>query len=163
MSLKNKLAAAFAVALVLLGIVAWFDWRHMVGMQETAKWVTHTEKVRFELMELLSDLQDIESGEIGFVTTGNPSYLEPFNASLGKVNSQLQSLRQLTRDNPSQQSNCDTLKPLIAQRIAAAQGLVNLRRNTGFGAARMELSKGTGEAVMEQIRVVVARMDAEEQ
>ena len=132
-------------------------------MQETAALLDRSERVRDGLDRLLADLQDIETGARGYVITGDPSYLEPFEASLGKVNGQFESLRKLTADNPRQQAGCDTLGLLISRRIIAAQGVVDLRRDTNFEEARKEVSKGTGKAVMNQIRSVIGRMDAEEQ
>ncbi|MEK7708044.1 MAG: hypothetical protein AAB380_08630, partial [Verrucomicrobiota bacterium] len=48
MKLKRPefLFVGFAVALALLGGVAWFGWRHTAHMQETAALVAHTERER---------------------------------------------------------------------------------------------------------------------
>ena len=159
----NVLIVGFALALALLGGVAWLNLRHAAHVQESSQWVAHTEKVRGELARLLMRLIDIETGARGFVVTGEPAYLEPFEAARTNMNAQFGDLRALTRDNPLQQAKCNGLEPLIARRIALAQTVVDARRNAGFEAARLELINGQGKAVMDQIRAELANMDAEEQ
>jgi PAS domain S-box-containing protein len=154
--------AGFVGALVLLGGVVWFGWVHSVRMQETVTMVARTEKVRYELSKLLSDIQDVEVGGRGFVLTGDSKFLVRFEAALREVNDQFRTVRRLTLNNPRQQANCDSLFPLIDRRIAAAQSNVVLRRNSGFEAAQQAVASGTGETLMDQIRVEIGRMQEEE-
>jgi PAS domain S-box-containing protein len=164
MSMKptHTLVQGFVGALALLGGVAGFNWQHTNRMQETMKWVLHTHEVQEQLTELLSSVQDVETGVRGFVITGQPEYLEPFVAVRTKVTSQFSKVRTLTRDNARQQANCDTLEPLLARRVAIAQSNMDLRRNSGLEAAQREIASGEGKAVMDQIRAMIARMDMEE-
>lgn len=159
---SHILLAEFITALALLGGVVWFEWQHTTHMQETAKWVEHTEEVRFELSQLLSDLQDSETGERGFIITDNPDYLEPFEASLRTVAGRFSTVRALTSDNPRQQINCDALEPLINQKMAKSHANVDLRRNAGFEAARHAVAAGEGKALMDRIRAQIFQMDSEE-
>ena len=158
----HTLVQGFVGALALLGGVAGFNWQHTNRMQETMKWVLHTHEVQEQLTELLSSVQDVETGVRGFVITGQPEYLEPFVAVRTKVTSQFSKVRTLTRDNARQQANCDTLEPLLARRVAIAQSNMDLRRNSGLEAAQREIASGEGKAVMDQIRAMIARMDMEE-
>ena len=157
-----KLLAGFITALALLSGVVWFGWHHIIRMQESADRVNHTETVRFELSQLLSDLKDLETGERGFVITGNPEYLEPFEASLNTVDERLSSVRELTADNPRHQANCAVLEQLINQKAARSQANVDLRRNAGFEAAQQGVADRVGKALMDRIRAEIVRMDAEE-
>ena len=152
----------FAVALALLGGVAWFDWRHTARTQETAELVAHTHEVQANSNRLLSLIQDIETGERGFVVTGDPAFLKPFESALKAVGEQRRKLEQLIRD-AEQKANWSALEPLIAERIVLAQRIVDLRQNAGFEAARQEVASGRGKAVMDKIRAEFAQMDAKEQ
>jgi len=154
--------AGFALALGLLSIVAVLNWRHAAGMQEAMEAVSHTERMRAELNRLLMAMQDVETSARGYVITGDLVFREPFDAALAKVNVQFNAVRTLSQANSRQQANCAALEPIIARRIARAQAVVNLRRNAGFEAARQEIAKGEGKAAMDQVRAVIARMDAAE-
>src|ERR1035437_11129218 len=164
MKLKRPdiLIMGFAVALALLGGVAWSDWRHTARTQETAELVARTHEVQANSSRLLSLIQDIETGERGFVVTGDPAFLKPFESALKAVGEQRRKLEQLIRD-AEQKANWSALEPLIAERIVLAQRMVDLRQNAGFEAARQEVASGRGKAVMDKIRAEFAQMDAKEQ
>jgi len=158
----QELFTGFVLALMVLAAVAWYGWRHTVRMEEAAVLVNHTERVRDALDHLLSELQEIEVGARGFVITGDPKFLEPFDGGLKKVPEELRGLEQLIRD-AEQKASLAALEPLIADRIAVARRNVELRQTSGFEAARQDVASGAGRIVMDQIRVRFAQMDAREQ
>ena len=49
--------------------------------------MTHTHQVRGELADLLSELKDAETGQRGYVITGDESYLEPYKSALTAIKS----------------------------------------------------------------------------
>ena len=157
------LLAGLAMSLGLLVGAAWINWDHSRHLQDTVRLVSHTEQVRSELDRLFIQMQDIETGARGFVMTGDPAFLEPFTLAAGKVNDQLRTVRELTRDNPHQQADCDRLAPLIARKVALAQDNVDIRKAVGPETARQATGGDAGKAVMDEIRVVVARMSGEEE
>jgi PAS domain S-box-containing protein len=158
----RRLLAGFILALVLLGGVAWLDWRHTNHMQETAALVARAHEVQANLNELLRLLDDIETGQRGFVITGDPKFLEPFESGLKAVAAQQQRLGQLILD-PRQKNSLTALEPLVAERIACAHHVVDLRRNAGFEAAQKLVLSGRGKATMDAIRARLAEMNAQEQ
>ncbi len=155
--------AGFALALTLLGGVAWLNVRHATHVQESAHWVTHTEQVRLALGELLSVMQDVETGMRGFVLTGRRDFLEPYDAALQAQSAKLRSLRDLIADNPAQQHNLDELARLINRRLDRSAIAVQLRRDAGFGPAQAEVANGEGRTSMDAIRASIAKMDAVEE
>src|SRR5688572_7740851 len=156
------LLAGFLVALGLLGAVAWVEWRQINRVEAATVLVSRTHQVLNHLVRLLSLMQDIENGARGFLVTGEPAFLEPFEAARGRVDDEFKALCTLTSDNLHQQTHCKVLAPLIAKRIAVSQATVDLRRNVGFEAAQKAVAGGVGKALMDQIRVLIGRMDAEE-
>jgi len=160
---RRLLLAGFVAALGLLAVLAWRDWREDNRVQETMGWVAHTSAVRRDLAEFLSLVQDVETSVRGYVLTGDPTFLKEFERARVRVNDQVRALCAFTRDSPRQQTNCRALEPLVARRVAIAQIDVNLRRISGFEAARREVATGEGRIAMEQLRAQLALMDAEEQ
>ncbi len=164
MQLKRPdiLIVGFVAALALLGGVAWFGWRHTARTQETAELLAHSQEAQSNLNRLLSLIDDIETGARGFVVTGDPAFLEPFESGLQAVVEQRRKLEQLIPD-AEQQANLSALDPLIAERIRQAQRTVDLRQNSGFEAARQEVASSRGKIIMDNIRANFARMDAKGQ
>jgi PAS domain S-box-containing protein len=158
----HTLLSGFVAALALLGGVAWLDWQHTARTQETAELVAHTHEVQANLNRLLSLIEDIETGARGFVVTGNPAFLEPFENGLKAVGEQRRKLEQLIND-ADLRARLSALEPLIAECIALSQRNVDLRQNSGFDAARQEVASGKGKDVMDKIRARFPEMDAREQ
>ena len=52
-------------------------------------------------------MKDAESGERGFLLTGDESYLAPYNSAIAALPRGLKELKDLTSDNPRQQARCD--------------------------------------------------------
>ncbi|NOT26776.1 MAG: PAS domain S-box protein [Acidobacteria bacterium] len=155
------LAAGFALA--ALGVVTFLQWRDATRAPVLDEGVARTREVQVRLIELLSMMQDIEIGARSYVVTGESVFLEPFEKTRAQASSEFQSLCALAGDNPNLQAHCDVLERLIAQKVAVAQTTVDLRRDSGFEAARQMVARGEGRAVMDQIRAQIALMEAEAQ
>lgn len=159
---RRLLMAGLVMSLALLVWVAGINWTQARHLQEIVRSVGRTERVRGELDRLLIQVQDIETGARGFVVTGDPAFLEPFNRAAGNVDNQFRTVRALTADNPRQQAAGDALAPLLALKIALAQDSIDARKTAGFEEAREQVGGGAGREAMDGIRAVIARMNAEE-
>ncbi len=65
-------------------------------------WVDHTHQVIGKLNELTTLQADMESGERGYVVTGDDSFLAPYQVAKPQLGTQLDDLIQMTADNPVQ-------------------------------------------------------------
>jgi PAS domain S-box-containing protein len=157
------LIAGLALALGLLGVVRMYHMSRVTDMREAATLVAHTYEVQTQLNRVLSSLEGVETGARGFVITGDPVFLEPFERGRLRVEGELATLCQLIRNDVQHQGDCDTLAPLITNRVALSEANVKLRRTRGFDAAREVVATGEGRGLMEQIRQVIARIDTMEQ
>lgn len=152
----------FVTALVLLGVVAWGDWRYLLRTQADAERVVHSQDSRLQRAAVLLQTLEIESRARGFAATGEPDYLADFDARLSSTLDDVRAMRQSARD-AEQASNLSALEPLIAERLRIATAIVQLRRTAGFEAARQQMLGGEGRAAMDAIRALAARIDAREQ
>src|SRR5882724_9279184 len=103
----KKLAMGFSVSLVLLVAIGAVAYRALDVLTKTSYWVAHTHTVIEHVGRVLSLFKDAETGQRGFVITGDESFLEPYNASIGEAGKVMKDLRELTADNPSQQKRLD--------------------------------------------------------
>ena len=165
LTFKKHLAfnAALALVLAILAGVGWLSYRNMTAASEADHWTTHTYLVIEELDRLFSSLKDAETGERGFVLTGNPKYLEPYQASLREIGTHLDALRRLTADSPLQQHRLAAITPLVASKLAELKETVAIREAKGFQTADEEVMTDVGENIMDKIRVQVAGAEQEEE
>lgn len=162
-SLGTKITIGFGLALVLLLVISVVAHRNTRRLIETNRWVTHSEEVLTTLEAALSQIKDAETGQRGYVITGEERYLEPYHAAVGVVDQTLQKLRQLTVDNPSQQQRLAALEPLVKQRLAFAKEAIDARKTTGFTAATQVILTEREKIFMDQIRIEIDDMKSEEQ
>src|SRR5271156_4247098 len=160
--LDRKVLLMFALSAACLMVMGVVSYRSVVNSINQANWVDHTHQVLAASAELLSTMTDGETGERGFVITGNNLYLEPYNAATDKIAAKQQELRHLTRDSPSQQRDLDALDRLVAERLSIFQQAIDLRRNQGFPAAQALTSANRGKQVHDRIRALAAKIEAEE-
>jgi PAS domain S-box-containing protein len=106
-------------------------------------------------------LKDAETGQRGYLLTGQDSYLAPYNAAVQAIPGQLDDLRKLNLD-PGQQARIVSLRPLIAAKLAELKGPIDLRRTGAAAAALQVTSSGRGKQTMDQIRAAIAAMQAAE-
>ena len=92
-------------------------------MSDTANLISGTLEVRLAASSLLSQIQDAETSERGYMLTGQDNFLEPYHAALAQIQPDLAKLRQLTLDNAEQQKALVRLRPLIQSKLAVIESI----------------------------------------
>jgi PAS domain S-box-containing protein len=125
-------------------------------------WVIHSREVLAELERTESLLLDAETGQRGYLLTGEPKYLAPYTFAVTQIDSHILSLSQLTVDNPTEQANVAQLGNLAHQKLSELNETITLARSGQVNQARAVVLSDRGLLLMDQIRQVVAAMQSEE-
>jgi len=157
---RLHLASGLAVLAILL-VVA-ISYRSAVAFRDSAQWVWHSHEVLEALQDLRVDMGNIESSYRGFVLTGNESDFESYRASAASVTRTEAIVRNLTADNPAQQSRLSSLERLTARTIQLAGRGINLRQTKGMESAVDAIQSGSDARVMDDIQGVVRGLEGEE-
>jgi methyl-accepting chemotaxis protein len=158
----RKLAAGFGLAALTLVVIAVVSYRNTHSLIENDAWVTHTHQVRTEIADLLSELKDAETGQRGYIITGDETYLEPYQSALAAIKRSFDDLRKLTADNPHQQQRLSAIGPLIDAKLAELKDTIDLRRTRGFDAASKVVVSNVGKETMDRIRALLGEASQEE-
>ena len=75
----------------------------MSWLERYAKWVSHSLETQLAAGSVLSQIQDAETGERGYVLTGQDAFLEPYLAAAARIKTSFDRLRKLTFYNPVEQ------------------------------------------------------------
>jgi PAS domain S-box-containing protein len=139
----------------------------VVDVRRIAKanaWVSHTHDVLGTLQAVRSSLLDAETGQRGFIITGDPAYLEPYLAGVNAVSERLEDLAELIRDNPAQQQRISAMKPVIARHLSTLERNLTLRKSgpDGFEAARNAILTNEDKRAMDKLRAMVDEMVSQE-
>ncbi len=110
---------AVMLALVALFLVAnaALAWRNARAVAAAERWVAHTREVRLEVQALLSTVQDAESGQRGYLLTGEDAFLGPYRGAVARANARLTSLARLTPDDPEQEKSFAEVRRLAVARM----------------------------------------------
>ena len=159
MSIGTRILFGYGVILLIVGGVGVVTYRATTELIGSADSVTHSHKVKETLTDLLSLMEDAETGQRGFILTGEPSYLDPYNTAIPQIDREIQNLRDLTADEAAQQRRIDKLQPLIAGKLAELAVTISLRRQKGERAAVDEILTNKGKNLMDEAREVVGEID----
>ena len=161
-SVGTKIGAGFGLSLIILLLIGITSYTSITRTNDSVQISIHTYKVLQELEGVLSSLKDAETGQRGYIITGDKKYLDPYNSAVTKVNQQLKDIRNLTSDNSNQQRKLDILEPLITKKFNELNETITLRKDKGFQIAAKVVSTNIGKQVMDEIRKVVVAMENEE-
>ena len=151
MQAKRKIIAAFTCAslVIALGVASllWF----FAQLETASDLRRHNLAVLTEANELLSALKDAETGQRGFLLTGDEAFLQPYLDVRDTLPNKLQSLSAHTRI-PAAQQHLAVLRPMVHARLAMLKQLIALRRNQDTEAAIAAVRSGEGMRLMDGIR-----------
>ena len=95
----TKMGVGFGLVLLVFALVGAVSYWSITQLIAASDWRKHTYDVLGTLDQTLSSLKDSETGERGYILTGEEKYLEPYQAALGRIDSSMQAVRTLTADN----------------------------------------------------------------
>jgi diguanylate cyclase (GGDEF)-like protein len=133
---------AFVVALVLGRLAA--------SSQAAAK--QHSNVLRTSA-KLLVEVEGADSGQRGYLLTGNPSYLQTYTLVQADIPRQVDTLDALT--GKTEQPQVDRLRILVAQKEAALARSIEVRRTQGMAAAVALADGDRGQVLTDQITAIV--------
>lgn len=162
LSLEKKIALAFGAALGLVVMISLIAYRNTTALLDLTAKAEETYEVLGTLEHLASLMKDVETGQRGYILTGDQLYLEPYGSALRSLPDSLERTRRLVGRQDSQQQRLGMLEGLIASRTAFAARTIELRRTEGPAAAEKEILSGQGKMEMDAIRRVIGEMQANE-
>lgn len=161
-TIGKKITTAVAIGLLGLLITGAISYVNVSRLRQTSEWVTHTHQVLETKETILSLLKDAETGQRGYLITGEQRYLEPYNNAVSGLNQAVTKLRDLTADNPVQQRRIADLEPLLAAKMQELKETIDLRSEQGFEPARKVVLTDRGKQVMDGIRGKLSEIENEE-
>lgn len=125
--------------------------------------VEQTQAVQSAINATLSLLKDAETGQRGYILTGDPHFLEPYEAARAQIPPHFARLVQITEGDASHTSHLASLRRLIDDKLAHIEETIRLRHD-GQEPHALELVRlGQGKQIMDRIRAHCrAMLDHEE-
>jgi CheY-like chemotaxis protein/signal transduction histidine kinase/CHASE3 domain sensor protein len=160
--LPPKTLIGFLLAVVAVAIIALLSYQSLQTTTATAANLTQTVEVLGRLESLLSTLIDAETGQRGFLLTGEESYLAPYTDGKDALPDEIRSMRALLVNRPEQRRRLDALESLANLKMAELESTVAARRAGKIDAALATVRTDRGKIYMDRIRAAVSEMEAAE-
>jgi len=125
--------------------------------------VQHTLTVQGQLTRVLSLLQDAETGQRGYLLTGDTAYLEPFTSATSELEKVVERLGLEVADNATQVQALATLRLVVNDKLDELLETIALKKASKSEEALWVVASNKGKALMDRARDLLARMFAEEQ
>jgi PAS domain S-box-containing protein len=156
----HRLVIGLGVIVALLVVNAAVAYRNTRQLHGNAYHVARAHDVLESLDRLLSTMQDAETGQRGFLITGDERYLKPYEDARAALEGNMQRLERITAGQPAQITR---LQGLIRAKMDELRRTIALRKNEGADAARKEVLSHLGINTMDAIRASIAAIRADEQ
>ncbi|MFL1514323.1 response regulator [Pseudomonas prosekii] len=114
------------------------------------QWVEHTDRVINNANEAVKLTVDLETGMRGFLLSGDEHFLDPYETAKPRIAVALNTLLELTGDNPIQTDRLRRLQALQTEWATYAQSMIDLQRSSGD--YRGAVKAGRGKRLTDEIR-----------
>lgn len=125
-------------------------------------WARHALNIMLQIGRVHEGITDAESGERGYLLTGDESYMEPYQRARADVSADVPRLRELIRGDERQEARMASLEPLVASRLDELRRTIDARRERGAEAALALVRANAANATMSRIQASLNEIEAAE-
>lgn len=149
------------MALVILGatLLTYFYGREVLRAHSAA---AARHRLIADSERLISSLKDAETGQRGFLLTGDDNYLQPYQDAVGRLPQQLAAL-----DRPEEprlaNDEVARIRGLTERILGQLQNTIEVRRSDGLDAAAAAVKTGVEKQMMDELRGVIIRLQNREE
>lgn len=149
-----SLGLALLAACILIGI-------NETGFNQSStalENIAEASRTRASLNRVLQHVLDAETGSRGYLLTGDPRYLEPYNAAVAEIGAQLDALRLIYVPNPDEYAILSQLTRNVQRKLAEMDLSVRMRKQGNEDAWKFVLMTDVGKEHMDAIREQAGRL-----
>jgi len=157
------LAAGFVLAVTALLVVGGISYLQIGNLLRDRGPVDHAETVLDIVNDVDRGLTEAETGQRGYVITGQENYLGPYSSALPAIQQDISSLTAMTAKERNQQAVLVQLRAPVRDKLAELAETIQLRRTNGFGSAQRVVLSERGARDMTTARRLLHQMSDQEQ
>jgi methyl-accepting chemotaxis protein len=156
--LSKVVLLGFGVVLLLMITIGLATKLSMDNLTEAINWQTHTYVVKRHLQNIEKDLLNAETGQRGFIFTGQEEFLEPYKQGTIAVYQAFNDTKKLIQDNPEQVKRLEDIERNAEEKLDELAETISLKRADEEAELRALVMSGKGKILMDKIRVELAEM-----
>jgi len=161
-STEILISGALVALLLVVCLNAWLALRSVEVLGTSQYWVSHSWQTINSLEKVMGSMKDAETGNRGYLLTGDAAYLEPYTRASRDLPAEISDAQKLTVDNPRQQARFPEMRAVVEQRMNLLEQGIDERRAGNQDTLRLLVLSGTGKTEMDHLRALVSTMQDEE-
>ncbi len=148
--LRLGLAFLALVPILLAALALWFstEYRRLGSSEDEAR-RAHARQLLFS--ELFSSIKDAETGQRGYVITGDESFLAPYRDGRAAAQAQFQELWAFPTTD-AEEARLGRIQHFSDAKFIEMERVIASRRSSGFSIAALAVTQGQGKRLMDEIR-----------
>jgi CHASE3 domain sensor protein len=150
----------------LLAFMAWNAYlavNHLKQMQKTAALTLESSTIQAEISVVTKDLTDMETGQRGYLLTGDTSYLQPYTEAKNRIETDLAALRKGLASRPDSERTLESqLESLASSKQQEMERSINLRERGYRHRAFMLVDSNEGQEYMDKARDLLSSLSSAE-
>lgn len=158
-TLKNNLRLGLGLSLIILFISSLASYVSIGNLIKSTDLVKHSDEVILNSENIISYLKDAETGQRGFLLTGNKVFLTPYYGASDSAALILKKVELDTKDNSIQQKNIAALKNILFKRMDIIKSTVEIKTLGGVIDPTVLFQ---GKVYMDEARSIVSKIITEE-
>jgi PAS domain S-box-containing protein len=147
------------IILTINGYVTFFSFQRV---NRNNSLVGHGQQVLLETERLKSLLVDAETGQRGYLYTGDEHYLAPYDRASQEIDAQLDRVAALTADIALQRTQMQQLRDLCHAKLKELADTIGMARSGQPEQARARVQSNVGKNIMDDIRTLIAEIEGVE-
>jgi len=160
-TIGTKVAVEVVIIISMAVVIAISGLRTIYRLEDDSARLSRAAEVATRLERLLSLVKDAETGERGYIITGDERYLEPFISARRNTPGEIVELRRLVLD-PNQRRRLDSVAILMERGFQRLEERIEARDRGGFASAQSLVTSGTVKATTDSIRAAMSVMNTAE-
>ncbi|MGZ3306164.1 MAG: CHASE3 domain-containing protein, partial [Asticcacaulis sp.] len=162
---RSDLIVSLSLAMVAVFFVigGFISWQSIRTVYDDFSAVRATHGRLLALNDLMSTVKDAETGQRGYLLTGEDSYLQPYNEARTRVGADLALIARLSEGDADMETRLPQMRAHLQAKLDELADTIALRRTSGPEAALAVVRTGRGKADMDALRAVVNDMQAAEE
>ncbi|WP_411884001.1 CHASE3 domain-containing protein [Polaromonas sp. YR568] len=155
-----RMAISLPLAVLAAAFLIFINEASFRKSTEAAANIEEAQLTRGAINKLLQHMLDAETGQRGYLLTGEGRYLEPYNMAVADIGQNLDGLRQLFTPYPQQLAEFALMSRHVSRKLAEMDLSVRMRKEGNEDAWKFVLTTDVGQEHMEAIRLQSAKLAA---
>jgi len=152
---RRNITIGLLISLVFVSFFAFYSFRNMTKVMRERKTIDATLQSLRALENVMDDIQDMETGQRGFLIAGKEDFLDPYKSAKKRMEVDSVELKALYPIYPDRKAEFEKLLQLVGKKIQRAEASIRIVNSPGRDSALAMIQSGEGKLMMDSIRQII--------